>query len=99
MELQWSFRVKLVAVLWIQHRRTDREYNFKGKLNAPGAILHHSGCPIIFRVHKHNEEELLCNLSFKNNASTGEKVRVVAGRAIDHVKHEFLGYDATRSLL
>ena len=50
-------------------------------------------------MHKHNEEELLCTLSFKNNASAGEKVRVVAGRAIDHVKHEFLGFDATKSLL
>ena len=37
------------------------------------AMLHHSGCPIIFRVHKHNEEELLCTFSFKNNASTGKK--------------------------
>jgi hypothetical protein len=50
-------------------------------------------------VHKHNEEELLCTLSFKNNASAGEKVRVIAGRAIDHGKHEFLGFDATKSLL
>ena len=50
-------------------------------------------------MHKHNEEELLCTLSFKNNASAGEKVRLAAGRAIDHVKHEFLGFDATRSLL
>ena len=50
-------------------------------------------------MHKHNEEELLCTLSFKNNASAGEKVRVVAGRAIDHVKHEFLGFDAAKSLL
>ena len=50
-------------------------------------------------MHKHNEEELLSTLSFKNNASAGEKVRVVAGRAIDHVKHEFLGVDATKSLL
>ena len=50
-------------------------------------------------MHKHNEEEQLCTLSFKNNASAGEIVRVVAGRAIDHVKHEFLGSDATKSLL
>ena len=61
--------------------------------------MHHSGCPTIFRVHKHNEEELLCTLSFMNNASAGEKARAVAGRAIDHVKHEFLGFDATKSLL
>jgi hypothetical protein len=61
--------------------------------------LYHSGCPIIFRVHKHNEEELLCTLSFKNNASAGEKVRVVAGRVIDNVKDKFLGFDATKSLL
>ena len=50
-------------------------------------------------MHKHNEEELFCTLSVKNNASVGEKVRVVAGRVIDHVKHEFLGIDATKSLL
>jgi len=49
-------------------------------------------------VHKHNEEELLRTLSFKNNASDGEKVRVVAGQAIDHVKHELFGFAATRSL-
>ena len=47
-------------------------------------IMHHSGCPTIFCVHKHNEEEMVCTLSFKNNASASEKVRVVAGRAIDH---------------
>ena len=50
-------------------------------------------------MHKHNEEELLCTLSFKNDASAGEEVCVVEGRAIDHVKHEFLGFDATKSLL
>ena len=54
---------------------------------------------MIFHVRKHNEEELLCTLSFKNNASAGEKVKVAAGRAIDHVKHEFLGFDATKSLV
>ena len=49
---------------------------------------------MIFHVHKHNEEELLCTLSFKNTGSAGEKVRVVVGQVIDHVKHEFLGFDA-----
>jgi hypothetical protein len=64
-----------------------------------GAILHHSEWPIIFRVHKHNEDELLRTLSSKNNASASEKVRVVAGWVIEHVKHEFFGFDATKSLL
>jgi hypothetical protein len=49
-------------------------------------------------VHKQNEDELVCTLSSKNNASTGEIVRVVAGWLIEHVKHEFLGFDATKSL-
>ena len=35
----------------------------------------------------------------KSNASAGENVRVVARRVIDHVKHQFLGFDATKSLL
>jgi hypothetical protein len=50
-------------------------------------------------VHKDNEDELLRTLSSKNNASAGEKVRVVAGWVIEHVKHECLGFDATKSLL
>jgi hypothetical protein len=50
-------------------------------------------------VHKYNEDELLCTLSSENNASAGEKVRVVAGWVIEHVKHEFLDFDATKSLL
>jgi hypothetical protein len=50
-------------------------------------------------VHKHNEDELLRTLSSRNNASAGEKVRVVAGWVIEHVKHEFFGFDATKSLL
>jgi hypothetical protein len=49
-------------------------------------------------VHKHNEDELLYTLSSKNNASAGEKVRVVAGWVIEHVKDEFLAFDATKSL-
>ena len=88
-----------MVLLWIQHRGTAHEFNFQGKLIAPTSHLAPFGIPIIFRLHKNNEEELLCNLSFKNNASAGEKVRVVAGRAIDHVKYEFLGFDATKSLL
>ena len=99
MELQWSFRVKLVAVLWIQHRRTDREYNFKGKLIAPRSHLAPFGMTKIFRVHKHNEDDVLCTLLSRNSASARERVRVVAGCAIDHVKHQFLGFDATNSLL
>jgi hypothetical protein len=63
------------------------------------AILHHSEWPTIFCVHKHNEDELLRNLSSKNNASAGEKVWVVAGWLMEHVKHEFLSFDATKSLL
>ena len=59
------------------------------------AILHHSEWPIIFRVRKHNEDELFRTLSSWNNASAGEKVRVVAGWVIEHVKHEFFGFDAT----
>ena len=50
-------------------------------------------------MHKPNEDELLRTLSSKNNASASEKVRVVAGRVIDHVKHEFMDFDATKSPL
>ena len=39
---------------------------------------------------------MLRTLSSKNNASAGEKVRVVAGWVIEHVKHEFFGFDATK---
>ena len=34
MELQRSLYGQIVAVLWIQHQGTDREYNFKGNLIA-----------------------------------------------------------------
>ena len=64
-----------------------------------GAILHHSEWPINFRVHEHNEDDVLCTLLSRNSASARERVRVVAGCAIDHVKHQFLGFDATNSLL
>ena len=33
------FYGKILAVLWIQHRGTDREYNFRGKLIAPTSHL------------------------------------------------------------
>ena len=99
MELKWSSYGQIVFLLWIQYRGTARELNFQGKLIAPTCHLAPFGIPIIFCLHKHNEEELLCTLSFKNNASPGEKVRVVVGREIDHVKHEFLGFDATKSPL
>ena len=39
MELQWSFYGKIVAILWIEHRGIDREYNFQGKLIAPTSHL------------------------------------------------------------
>jgi hypothetical protein len=39
MEIQWSFCGKIVAGLWIQHRGTDREYNFQGKMIAPTSHL------------------------------------------------------------
>ena len=39
MELQWSFYGKIVAILWIQHRGIDREYNFQGKLITPTSHL------------------------------------------------------------
>ena len=61
--------------------------------------MHQSERPIIFRVHKHNEDELLRTLSSKNNPSAGEKVRVVEGWVIEHVKHEFFSFDATKSLV
>ena len=38
-ELQWSFYGKIVVVLWIQHRGTDREYKFQDKLIAPTSHL------------------------------------------------------------
>ena len=37
--------------------------------------------------------------SGENNASAGENMRVVAGWLMDHVKHEFLRFDARKSLL
>src|SRR4051812_9682761 len=99
MELQWSFSGKIVACLWIQHRRTDREYNFQGQLIVP--MSHHAqiGMAYNFQVHKWSEDELLCTLCSKNNASAGGNVRVVARWVIDNVKHQFLGFDATKSLL
>ena len=50
-------------------------------------------------MHEHNEDDVLCTLLSRNSASARERVRVVAGCAIDHVKHQFLGFDATNSLL
>ena len=72
---------------------------FKVSWSHRRAILHNSEWPIIFRVHKWSEDELLCTLWYKNNASAGENVRVVAGWVIDHVKHEFLGFYPMESLL
>ena len=72
---------------------------FKVRWSHRRAILHNSEWPIIFRVHKWSEDGVLCTLWSKNNASDGENVRVVAGWVIDHVKHQFLGSDATKSLL
>jgi hypothetical protein len=37
--LQRSFYVQIVAVLWIQHRGIDREYNFQGNLIASTSHL------------------------------------------------------------
>ena len=99
MELQRSLYGQIVDDLWIQHRGTDREYNFQGNLIASTSHLAPFGMTYNFRVHKHNEDELLRTLSSKNNASAGEKVRLVAGWVIEHVKHEFLGFDATKSLV
>ncbi len=45
------------------------------------------------------EDDVLCTLLSRNSASARERVRVVAGCAIDHVKHQFLGFDVTKSLL
>jgi hypothetical protein len=50
-------------------------------------------------VHKHNEDELLRTLSARNNASVGEKVRVVAGWVIERECSSLSGFDATKSLL
>src|SRR4051812_9845515 len=83
----------------LQHRGTDREYNFQGKLIAPTSHLAQLGMTYNFQVHKWSEDELLCTLCSKNNASAGENMRVVARWVIDHVKHQFLGFDATKSLL
>ena len=99
MEIKVSSYGQIVVLLLIQHRWTTPKINIQGKLIPPTSHLAPFGCPIIFRVHKHNEEELFCTLLVKNNASVGEKVRVVAFLATDHVKHEFLGFDATKSLL
>ena len=43
-------------------------------------------------MHENNEDDVLCTLLSRNSASAGEWVRVVAGCAIDHVKHQFLGF-------
>ena len=48
MELQRSLYGQIVAVLWIQHRGTDREYNFQGKLIAPTSYLVPFGMTYIF---------------------------------------------------
>ena len=99
----WSSNGVFMAKLWpfYGYNIAGQTVNttFKVSWSHRRAILHHSEWPIIFRVHKRSEDELLCTLWSKNNASTGEDVRVVAGWVIDHVKHEFLGFDATKSLL
>ena len=58
---------------------------FKVRWSHRRAILHNWERPIIFRVHKWSEGELLCTLWSKSNASAGENVRVVARWVIDHV--------------
>ena len=78
MELKWSSYGQIVVLLWIQHRGTAREFNFQGKLVAPTSHPAPFRMPFNFSCDKHNEEEMLCTLSFKNNASAGEKVRLVA---------------------
>ena len=39
MELKWSLHGQIVAVLWIQQRGTNREYNFQGNLIASTSHL------------------------------------------------------------
>src|SRR4051812_38825554 len=97
MEVQWGFCGRIVVVFWVENCGTDSEYNFQGKMIAPKSHLAQLG--IIFQVHKWSDDELLCTLCSKNNASAGENVRVVVRWMIDHVKHQFLGFDATKSLL
>src|SRR3954462_4456657 len=99
MELQWSFCGKITAGLWIQHRETDSEYNFQGKLIAPTSHLAQLGMTYNFSGAKWSEDELFCTLCSKNNTSGGEHERVVARWVIGHVKHQFMGFDATKSLL
>ena len=99
MELQRSFYSQIVPFYGYNIGGQTINTTFWVTWSHRRAILHHSEWPIIFCVHKHNEDELLRTLSSKNNASAGEKVRVVAGWVIEHVKHEFFGFDATKSLL
>ena len=91
------FVAKLLPVCGYNIAGQTMNTTFKVSWSHRRAILDNSEWPIIFRVHKHNEEELLCTLTFKNNASAGEIVRVVAGCVTNHVKHEFLGFDARRA--
>ena len=99
----WSsngvFLAKLVPFYGYNIAGKTVSSTFKVSWSDRRAILHHSEWPIIFRVHKRSEDELLCTLWSKNNASTGENVRVVAGWVMDKVKHEFLHFDARKSLL
>ena len=62
MEIQWSFCGKIVAGLWVQHRGTDREYNFQGKMIAPTSHIAQLGMAYNFLAHKWSENELLCTL-------------------------------------
>ena len=99
MEIQLVFVAKSLPVCGYNIAGQTVNTTFKVSWSHRWAILHNSEWPIIFRVHKWSEDELLCTLWSKNNASAGENVRVVARWVIDHGKHQFLGFDATKSLL
>ena len=99
MELQWCFMAKFWLFYGYNIAGQTVNTTFKVSWSYRRAILHHSEWPIIFRVHKWSEDELLCTLRSNNNASAGENVTAVARWVIDHVKHQFLGFDVMKSLL
>ena len=91
----WSSNGVSMAKLWpfYGYNIAGQTVNttFKVSWSHQRAILHHSEWPIIFQVRKWSDDELLCTLWSKNNASLAENEMVVAGWVIEHVTYEFSG--------